>query len=229
MTLAVAHHQSGYCIALSRPASVTLGWTPTPGNTIIVVVYCNQLTSGVTKNTTDWTSIEDSTISTSTYGTMLARVVQIGDTSTLPAFWTVGNTFWAYDVYEISGGTGVLASDIQSYNVTNSSAGGALTQTSAAITTDRPGCLALAFAGRYNSTVTPSTSSSGWTTDEAGSNSTKYGSQFAASQLYASSGASASLAVVMGSVGTFASLFTIVLHPPVVVTGSNDVVVVSDE
>lgn len=192
MALAIVQHTSG--INTSQvPGSITLGSTPTAGNLLLVAIHCNipQLTATV--NTSAWTDIVDaiSVGFVQQVGMLLGRYVQPGDTATLPVLWTSGTTYWAYEVYEISGVTGTLTDDVPTSLigvVANSPIGGITSiSVSAAGAAASNGAIALVLAGQYDGNVTP-TLSSGWTTDESGNNSSNYGSQVSGSQTGVSSG-----------------------------------------
>lgn len=194
----VAHHQSGV-LTFGVPGSITAGWTPTPGNLLICLLHCNLTASGITVNTGSWTDFIDTSISTIQYGMGLYRYVQIGDTTALPALWSAGNTYWAYDLFEISGVSGVFASDVQASAAASTAANVSTLATPGPIVTTATSSLALAGAGQYNGNTNP-TLSGGWTVDESQNNATNYGSTVGGEQVISSSGTSVSVTVPTGGV-----------------------------
>lgn len=210
MALAVAQHQSGI-IVVSTPGSISVGWTPTPGHLLITFLHCNINASGITVNTTDWTDFQDVIVSAQQYGMGLYRYVQGGDTSSLPALWTAGATYWAYEVFEISGVTGIFANDAQASNGTGSATSTPLT--SSTITTGAANCLALFGCGQYNG-ASNSSASVGWTVDEVGNNAAFYGSDIGGHQAFASASSAVSVTVTIPSAGSNpCDLMTLVLTP----------------
>lgn len=213
MALAVAHHQSGIQPS-TIPGSITLGWTPTPGNLVLVFLHTNIFTTNVTVNTSAWGSpLATATIATITNGMVLGRYAVGGDTSALPALWTAGTTYWAYDVFEISGVSGTTAADIQAISMATNT--GVSTLTASAIVSAANNCLAICGAGQYNGSHDP-TLSIGWTVDEAQHNNSNYGSTVGGEQAVASSGTSIAVTVTFGgsnSVGEPNDLFLVMLQP----------------
>lgn len=214
--LAIVQHKSAIN-GSSVPGAVTLAAPPTPGNLIVMFLHTNTLASLVTKNTTDWTEFENVISSTSQVGSGLYRYAQLGDTATLPVLWTAGATYWAYDVYEISGVSGVFATDAIGHNqVTTATPTTNVTSlTSGTITTTLPNALALLGAGQYNGNADP-TLSAGWTRDEFGHNNVNYGSDVGGSQAVAASGTGISATVTFTTNSAPADLIVLVLQAPTV-------------
>ena len=207
MALAIAHHQSAV-LGNTIPGTISLGWTPTVGNLIIVFLHCNIATTSIT-NTANFTVRNTATFTTSTFGQLLNRYVQPGDTSTLPALWSAGSTYWAYEVFEISGVQGNWTADVQATDAvaTNTNTN---TIASNSIATTSNNVLALMGAGCYDGGSNP-TLSSGWTVDEASNNISNYGSQVGGHQLYSTSGTSAQCTATVGNVNDPKDIFLVLL------------------
>lgn len=193
------------------PGAVTLTTTPTAGNLIVMFLHTNVLASLVTKNTTGWTEFENVTVSSSQLGSGLYRYVQLGDTSTLPALWTAGSTYWAYDVYEISGVSGVFAADAIGHNQASAIVNVTALSSPSPLVTTLPNALALLGAGQYNGNADP-TLSVGWTRDEFGHNNSNYGSNVGGSQAVAASGTGVSATVTFTTNSSPADLIVLVLQ-----------------
>lgn len=211
MALAIVQHKSAV-MGAGIPGGVTLASTPTPGNLIIFFFHCNTIKSLVTKNTTDWTEFEDVS-NTNQYGSGLYRYVQIGDTTALPAIWTAGVTYWAYEVYEISGVTGTFASDVPHHNSTFNSGNVTSLASGASLSCTANGSIALIGAGQYNGNVNP-TLDVAWTRDEFGANNSNYGSQVSGEQTGVVSGASISVTVTFTANSGPADLVMLIIEPP---------------
>lgn len=176
MALAIVQH-SGAIHGNSVPgsaSSVVLTSAPTAGNLLIAVIGVNLATSSVTVNTGSWTPFEF-TKNAGDGSTMvmmaLYRYVQIGDSATLPAFWTAGGTYWSHTVWEVSGVTGTFASDLLfSFPVDAVSANNAFPPFPVPAK-----CLAFAATASYNGGTNPSYSGT-WTTDETHNNNANFGS-----------------------------------------------------
>lgn len=189
MALAVVQHASDIR-PNEVPGAITLGSAPTLGDLVVVFMHCNTSIGSVTVNTSGWTVFEDVNNLTQQLGFGLYRYVQPGDTSTLPVLWSAGSTYWAYEVYEISGVTGVFAADIPHHSSTFTGPTTPVTSlTLAGIATGSVNALALCGAGQYDGNHTP-TLSGGWTVDESGHNVSNYGSQVGGSQTAPSPGTS---------------------------------------
>lgn len=223
--LAIVQHKSAIN-GNSIPGAVTLAAPPTPGNLIVMFLHTNTLASLVTKNTTGWTEFESVVSSTSQVGSGVYRYAQLGDTATLPALWTAGSTYWAYDVYEISGVSGVFATDAVGHNKTTTATPttNVTSLASAAVVTTLPNALALLGAGQYNGNADP-TLSVGWARDEFGHNNTNYGSDVGGSQAIAASGASVSATVTFTTNSAPADLILLVLQAPTVQMAHWDLIV----
>lgn len=212
--LAVVQHKSAIN-GNTIPGAVTLAAPPTAGNLIVMFLHTNILAASVTKNLTGWTEFENVVSSTSQVGSGLYRYAQLGDTATLPALWTAGSTYWAYDVYEISGVSGVFAADALGHNqaTTPTPTTNVTSLTNANITTTLPSALALIGAGQYNGNADP-TLSAGWTRDEFGHNNTNYGSDVGGSRAVATSGTAVGATVTFTTSSAPADSIMLVLQAP---------------
>lgn len=216
MALSVVQHKSAI-LGSGTPGSITLTSTPTVGNLIVVLMHCNLLSASIVQNTTDWTEFENPNTGGFKYGSGVYRYVQGGDTSTLPVLWTVGTTYWAYEVYEISGVSGVFSTDVPLHNsITTNSAGTSLAA-SGTLTTTRAGAIALVGVGQYNGNTDP-TLSAGWTRDEFGHNNSNYGSQVSGEQTGLSSGTGITATVSFTTSSNPMDLIMLVIQLPPVTT-----------
>lgn len=192
MSLSIVQHKSAVR-GLAIPAAITLSGTPSTGNLILLFLHVNITTSSLTVDTTKWTvgaTVLGGAGNNSTYGQLLYRYVQGGDTATLPAQWTAGSTYSAYEVYEISGVSGTFSTDVpliataSSLTTTN-----LLSLQPAALTTTQANAIAIMGGGRYNGTANPTIDQS-YAADETSNNSSNYGAQASGSKNIASSGTS---------------------------------------
>lgn len=116
MALAIAQHSSGWGpgSSASTPGSVTVPVTPTVGNLILVSLGVDCALSALTFNTSSWTIEKSADDGTNVGAYLLYRYVQAGDTTALPAFCTgAGTTLWGWEMYEVSGVSGIIGSDIE--------------------------------------------------------------------------------------------------------------------
>lgn len=222
--LAIVQHASAIN-GSGTPGAITLVAPPTAGNLIVVFLHCNTLAATVTKNTIGWTEFESVISSTSQVGSGVYRYAQAGDTATLPALWTAGTTFWAYDVYEISGVSGTFATDalghVQSTTATPTT--NVTSLASGTIATTLPNALALVGAGQYNGNADP-TLSVGWTRDEFGHNNTNYGSDVAGHQAVVASGTGVSATATFTTSSAPADLILLVLQAPTITAAHWDLI-----
>ncbi len=191
-SLAIVQHKSAVR-GLAIPAAITLSGTPSTGNLILLFLHVNITTSSVTVDTTKWTvgaTVLGGASNNSTYGQLLYRYVQGGDTSTLPAQWTAGSTYSAYEVYEISGVSGTFATDVPLIQTASSLTNASLTSLQpAALTTTVANAIAIMGGGHYNGVTNPTIDQS-YAADETSNNASNYGSQASGSKNIASSGTS---------------------------------------
>jgi hypothetical protein len=158
------------------PGAVTLGAAPTAGNLLMAYLGVNIADSSLVVDTTKWTIVDkvyqnDAISGNSLTGLLLARYVQGGDTATLPAFCTSGSTYWAHQLWEVSGVSGSLATDLLfAFGLQDSADRSAL----AAVTMPVAGMAFTAIVS-YNGGSDPSISGS-WTTDNTAHNPSNFGS-----------------------------------------------------
>jgi hypothetical protein len=177
-TLGIVQH-SGAIHGNSVPgssSSVVLAGAPTVGNLLIAFVGMNIAASSLTINTSKWTVL-DKAFQGSDNGSIsqlcLYRYVQMGDTATLDAFATAGSTYWTHTVYEISGVTGNIDTDlIYSQAIRQTEANG---QIIPPVPCPVNGALALLGTASYNGGTNPSVSGA-WATDETHNNNANFGS-----------------------------------------------------
>lgn len=225
MALAVVQHSSGILNA-GIPGAITLGSAPTPGNILVLFVHCNIASGSQTVNTSFWTDWQDAVQGGSLVGQLLYRYVQSGDTTTTGAVWTAGSTYWAYDIYEVSGVTGTLATDaLTPTNASTGTIGAASSLSAPSITTTQANAVALFGAGQYDGSANPSESSGGWTLDETQHNAAFYGSTGAGSQAVATSGTTVNCTVQFNASNNPCNLYLVVLQAPsgVSATGSGSI------
>lgn len=214
--VAVVQHKSAIN-GNTIPGAITLTGAPVAGHLIIAFLHTNLFASAVTVNTPGWTVFEDvrgSLNPAAQRGMGLYRYAVLGDTATLPAFWTAGSTYWAYQVYEISGVSGVFATDVPLHGQAESDVN-VTSLASGTLVTTLPNALALIGAGQYNGNADP-TLSAGWTRDEFGHNSSNYGSGVGGSQAIAASGTSVNATVTFTTSSTPADLMLAVIQAPTV-------------
>lgn len=211
MALSIAHHQSAIN-PQQIPGSITVGWTPTPGNLLLIFLHCNLPNHSAVVNTTDWTDLADAVATADQVGMLLGRYVQIGDTSALPVLWTAGTTYWAYEVYEIAGVSGSFSTDIGSQIDIVGNTGAVASFSTGTLTTTANGTLALVGAGQYDGTTDP-TLSAGWTTDEFGHNASNYGSTISGSMTGVASGTNVSATFNFTSVENPSDSFLVLITP----------------
>lgn len=212
MALAIVQHQSGIMGGTGPPGSVTLGSTPTAGNLIVMMLHTNTIRSLVTKNTTDWHELEDINNGSSNYGSLIYRYVQGGDTTALPVMWTAGTTYWAYEVYEISGVTGTISVDLPLHNSNFNSSNNTSLASSGTLTTTAANAIALVGAGQYNGNADP-TLDVAWTRDEFGHNNSNYGSDVSGKQTGVGSGVGITATVTWTTNSAPSDLIMLVLQP----------------
>lgn len=176
MSLAIVQHKSAIR-PQEIPGSITLTSTPTAGNLLIVMLGCNIADASITINTSKWTLVPSSKFTSgNTCGMMLYRYVQGGDTSTLPALWTAGSTYWAYTVWEVSGVSGTFSNDTGNLSMTgHGTGGGTVTSLSPTNMSVAASSIILGGGAMYNGNADPTLSGS-WTQDEVGHNNANYGS-----------------------------------------------------
>lgn len=213
MTLAIVQHQSAIN-GSNIPGSITLSSTPTAGNLIILFLHCNASRSSVTKNTTDWIEFEDSNNGTTDYGSGVYRYVQSGDTTTLPVLWTAGTTYWAYEIYEISGVTGVFANDVPLHNSTFSATNVTALSSPGTLTVTASGSIALVGAGQYDGATNP-TIDAAWTRDEFGNNLSNFGSNVSGHQASLAPGTAITATVTFTNNQSPSNLIMLVVQPSV--------------
>lgn len=209
MSLAVVQHKS-QINGSAIPGTFTLTSTPVTGNLVIAVLGVNIVKGGLTLNTTDWhvLKIARSEKDDTTFGVVLARYAQSGDTSTLPAFATAGTTYSAYMVWEVSGISGTLTDDV--LGIFGDTGHDSLTAFPLSdMNSPVSGALALVAAYRYNGATNPSLSA-GWTQDEAQHNNTNYGSIYGGHQGFSDGDAIGGTATVP-STGTPGGWFMLLL------------------
>jgi hypothetical protein len=203
MALSLVQHKSAIR-GLAIPASIVLSGTPSVGNLILLFLHTNITTSGVTVDTTKWTvgaTVLGGAGNNTTYGQLLYRYVQGGDTSTLPAQWTAGSTYNAYDVYEISGVTGTFATDVpliataSSLTTTN-----LLSLQPAALTSTVANAIGIIGGGRYNGTANPTVNAS-YVADETQNNNSNYGATASSHLAMAATGSNGQPTFTLASAG----------------------------
>lgn len=143
MSYAIVQH--GHNFANSGTTNtVTLGATPTVGNLLIAFVQWFSVMTNVHINTTGWTIEKGHTSSGTDQMWVLSRYVQSGDTATTLNFQdgVTVSTFWSATVVEVSGVTGVHATDWQTSQV-DAGTGSATTHTSSSLTPTAAGGVAI--------------------------------------------------------------------------------------
>jgi hypothetical protein len=211
MALAVVQTKS-VINGFATPATPALTSTPTVGNLIIMHVHCNVAAASIVVNTSKWTDFKDAIVSTTQYGMALYRYVQAGDTTALPNPWTVGTTYSAIDMFEISGVSGTFATDhLSTTENALANATGSLAPTN--ISTTTANALALVGFGHYDGNSNP-TLSSGWSLDEAQHNSGNFGSVAAGHQAIASSGTSVGVTATDSQANNPTDIFLTILQVP---------------
>lgn len=211
MALAIVQHKSAVQ-GLAVPGAITLAGAPTAGNLLILFLHSNIDTANITVDTTKWTLDTAATVSTKTFGQVLYRYVQGGDTATVPAPWTAGTSYTAYEIYEISGVTGTWGTDHEDTQATAVSGGTPTTTLTVSHTTAAANALLLTGAGQYNGSHNP-TFNAGWNADETSNNNANYGSQASSSQSVVSSGTAITATVSYGGSSAPADLLMVTLAP----------------
>jgi hypothetical protein len=156
--------------------SVTLGAAPTAGNIIVAYLGVNIAAASLTIATANWTVLDkiyqnDAISGGNLAGVLVYRYVVGGDAAALPAFCTAGSTFWAHQIWEVSGVTGAIATDLlfsfDLYNVADRAAIAAMKVPVAG--------MALTAIAAYNTNTDPSINGS-WSTDNTAHNALNFGS-----------------------------------------------------
>lgn len=146
------------------PGQVVFSTAPTAGD----LITCGLQNGGdntFTINTSNWTQLGDSGVSSSPGGqntVALYRYAQAGDSATLPAFTSAGSSEWSAACYETSGVAGSITLDLQT--VSGSIYQGGLGPPSVQQITQTANTIAYCFAGTLGGSNT-TTAPSGWTAD----------------------------------------------------------------
>lgn len=171
--MAFAKVQTSFGIhTIQVPGAVTLGSAPTPNNWLVAKIGVNESSWTVGAGWVQFDAVSNEETTSPTNIVMLRRLVQIGDTATLPAFMSAGTTYWTHEVYELSGGSGVWADDfLWGAPLSDAVSNQALPPKRAFLN----GSIALLFSASYNGNSNPSVTGS-WTMDDTGNNNANYGS-----------------------------------------------------
>lgn len=174
MTMLAVQHKSAIN-SITVPGAITLTSTPTAGNVLVAFLGTNISFPGVTIGP-GWTKVDEgiSNDGAVVRSVTLMRIVQPGDTATLPVFATAGSTWWAYAIYEISGQYGTTVDDALLHVSTRAYADSVNTPLPT-LPTFTDGSMGLTFLGSYNGSTSPSVSGS-WTQTEGAFNNSLYGS-----------------------------------------------------
>lgn len=180
----------------SPPGSVILGSSPGVGNLILAFL---SMGPGVntTIDTTKWTVLRQADV-TDHYIWCLYRYVQIGDTTTLPAFSSSGAGYWVGLAYEISGVTGTIGTDVPQSEGAETTGSDPFSITT--MTTTNTNQIAIVAASCYSgSGGSLPAFSVGWTADEQNTDFGDYGIWGSGHQNFPSSGASVNCSVALSS------------------------------
>lgn len=178
MSLAPVQHDAGIH-GSSIPGAITIGGTPVVGNLLIALIGVNTTSYTVGAG---WTQFDAAVTSGSSTTNMVAlyRYVQGGDTSTLPAFFSAGTTYWTHQVWEVPNVTGTWTTDfLCSFPLPGVESNQAIVPLP--IFADG---LALSGTASYNGTTNPSITGS-WTLDDANNNNSNFGSAAGAHRVVA--------------------------------------------
>lgn len=214
MSLAVVQH--GYnASSPTTSATVTLGTAPTAGNLLIAFVQFFSVITNTTINTTTWTIEKGHTISGTDQMWILSRYADGTETATPPDFQTgVFGVYFAATLVEISGVTGVHATDFDQTNLDVGS-GGSTTQTSSTLTTAHANELALTGCCGDGGGGGITSFSGGWTSLEAVASGGTIGYSYGlASQLFAASSSSVALTVTYVGSNSGRNIGTVLLNTP---------------
>jgi len=143
---------------------------PTVGNLLIALIGCNIAAGSITIGS-GWTLFDEVQSGGNVVMTALYRYAQSGDTTSLPAFWSAGTTWWTHEVWEVSGVSGTWDTDfLSSIPLPGAQSNAALPQFPIFIDG-----LALTGTASYDGSTNPSITGS-WTLDDTNNNRSNYGS-----------------------------------------------------
>lgn len=180
MALSIVQHKSGV-LTSQIPGTITLGSVPGASSLILLFLHCNIITTSITVNTAHWTVATAGTVlggasNVDTLGQLLYTYgPTTGGSAVMAAPWTGGTTYWAYDIYEISGVSGTFATDVPLITTASSGNSNVSSLQPAALTSTVANAIGIIGAGQYDGSHNPTVNAS-YVADETQHNSSNYGS-----------------------------------------------------
>lgn len=215
---------SRYVSNSGTPGQLRLGDAPLPGSLIVAILHWGSGSASGPTIGGSWTTFETVMNGSNVAAVGVYRYAQSGDSALLPTLATGGSQYWAASVMEFSGVSGTFSDDVPLFEGHFDSAS---SQTTGTETTPVANCIGVIAAAQYDGSSFPSTSSSGWSTDEATANAGAFGSVANFSQYYPTVSSSVDATISYSSSGPSSYIqYVVQAVTPPPPAGGNVVVIV---